>query len=354
MKRTSIILLWTWFCLLALFFTSCHYARPIATTGDDTDSVGGIDSTAFLQTHHYWKGDVFRTDDSLRLFVIDSPVRLQEETDEADALRTTESIAPDTIIIPRDSRLIVTALSNVPDSTQDSTWVCLLSSDGPQGWTKESELLNQAAPDDPISKYIHTFSKWHKPLNLVGIFLAVCVLLFFAHQRRSFKPVLQLQGSIYPIVLRMCVSLCALLYAVVWHFAPHTWTEFYFNPTLNPFAHGLPLVLAIFLASGWLLIVAVIAVLDDVWRRLPAVPAIKFLIELMARCGIVSIVFSLSTEFIYVGYLMLAVYWGVLLHALWKANHGKPYRCGQCGQPLANLPCQCPNCGANNTPPNEA
>lgn len=337
--------------IIGLFSTSCHYAYPVSEKGETTDSLGGIDSAGFVTTHHYWRGDVFRTDDSLRLYVIDSPVRLLEQTDEADALRTTESVAPDTLVVPRGTRLVVTTLLNVPDTTQDSTWVFLASTEGTAGWSKEGELLSCAAPDDPISHYIHTFSKWHGPLNITGAIITLCVLSFFAYRRRSLVCVLQLQGSPYPILLRMCVSLCALLYAAVWHFAPHTWTEFYFNPTLNPFTHGLPLVLAVFLASGWLLVVAVIAVLDDVWRRLPPGRALCFLIELAARCGVVSIAFSLTTEFVYIGYLMLAVYWAVLLHALWRANRNRPYRCGRCGRLLAQVPCRCPHCGTENALP---
>lgn len=337
--------------IAGLFSTSCHYAHPVSKSGEATDSLGGIDSARFVMTHHYWRGDVFRTDDSLRLYVIDSPVRLLEQADEADALRTTEIIAPDTLVVPRSTRLAVTTLLNVPDTTQDSTWVFLAAPDGTTGWTKEGELLSRAAPDDPISHYIHLFSKWHGPLNVIGGIVTLCVLAFFTHLRRRFLPVLQLQGSPYPILLRMCVSLCALLYAAVWHFAPHTWTEFYFNPTLNPFTPDLPLVLAIFLASGWLLVVAMIAVLDDILRRLSPIRAMSFLVELAARCGVISIAFSLTTEFIYIGFLMLIAYWSVLLHALWRANRAHPYRCGNCGRLLAQVPCRCPHCGAENSRP---
>ncbi len=336
---------------LTLLMSACHYTRPIALSGEDTDSLGGIDSTGFKLTHHYWKGDVFRTDDSLRLYMIDSPVQLQEQAGDADELRVSETLQPDTFMVGRHRKLIVTALANVPDSTQDSTWVFLTSEEGFTGWTKEGELLHNAAPDDPISHYIHTFSKFHTPLNIIGIILTLCVLAFYTYRRKRIEPVLQLQGSPYPITLRMSVSLCALLYAVVWHFAPQTWNEFYFNPTLNPFADGLPPVLAIFLASGWLLALMVVAVMDDVWRRLPPIPAIHFLIELAARCGVISILFSLTTEFIYVGYLMLAVYWGILIHALWRANRRRPYRCGKCGRMMAKVPGRCPHCGAENTPP---
>lgn len=330
---------------------SCHYAYPTASGSADTDSLGGIDSARFVMTHHYWRGDVFRTSDSLRLYVTDSPVRLLQQASDADALRTAETVAPDTMVVHAGTRLAVTTIANVPDSTNDSTWVYLTAQGGTAGWSKEGELLAHAAPDDPISRYIHRFSRLHTPLNLYGIAIALVVIAFFAYRRRRIEPVLQLQGSPYPIVLRMCVSLCGLLYAAVWHIAPHTWTEFYFNPTLNPFADGLPPVLSVFLASAWLLGVMTLAVLDDVWRRLPPAKAIEFAAELAARCGMVFILFSLTTEFIYVGYAMLAAYWGILLHRLWRANRGRHYRCGRCGRLMATVPGNCPHCGAYNAPP---
>ncbi|MBR4553424.1 MAG: hypothetical protein IKO20_06895 [Bacteroidaceae bacterium] len=339
-------------CCAAL--SACHYSYPVSESGEDIDSIGGIDSTGFLLTHHYWRGDVFITSDSLRLYVIDSPVRLQQQSGEADELMTTEIVEPDTIVTAKGIKLFVTDLINAPDSTADSTWVYLTSTEGFHGWVKEVELLSKAAPDDPISSYIHTFSRWHTPLNIAGIIGALCVLAYFCYRKKQFEWVLLLHGSPYPILLRMCVSLCALLYAMVWYFAPHTWTEYYFNPTLNPFAHGLPPVLSIFLASAWLLALMAIAVLDDVWRRLPGNEAICFVIELLARCILVSIAFSLSTNYIYVGCMMLAAYWMLLLYTIWKANKGRRFYCGHCGRAISKVPGKCPYCGFKNEEPAKA
>ncbi len=340
--------------LCGLVPTSCHYARPVNNSPAETDSTDGIDSTGFLLKHHYWRGDVFRTSDSLRLFVIDSPVRLLPQTDEADALLSTEATVPDTTVIAAAQRVAVTSILFVPDSTADSTWVYLTTANGTQGWTKEHELLKHAAPDDPISNAIHTLSKWHTPLNITGFAVALCALVFFTLRRRKHEPiplVLGLQGSIYPIVLRLCVSTCALLYAAVWHFAPETWTEFYFNPTLNPFAPDLPLVLAVFLASGWLVLLASLAMLYDVWERLPPAEGVAYVLELTARCVVVFIAISLTTEYILVGYVLFALYWALLALTLWRVSIKMKYNCGRCGHPIDKVPGRCPHCGAQNKLP---
>ena len=334
--------------------TACHYAYPVSNPDETADSIAGIDSIGFLRTHHYWRGDIFRTSDSLRLYPLESPAMMTQPAGEADNLLTTSASEVDTIVVAADRQLFVTALLNLPDSTADSTWVYLTSTEGQNGWVKEGELLTRAAPDDPISYGIHTFAKWHRPLNVVGLIATLTVLLFFGYRRGRFEWVLQLQGSPYPILLRMCVSLCAWLYAMVWHFAPHTWTEYYFNPTLNPFATELPLVLAVFLAASWLLALLTIAVVDDVWRRLPEMEALAFLLELMARCGIVSLVFSLSTNYIYLGGALMVGYWAMLLNAWWRANVGRHYHCGQCGRAIREVPGTCPYCGAENTLGEEA
>ena len=330
---------------------ACHYSGGTPAGTEITDSVGMLDSAAFVARHHYWRGHLFRTDDSLRVYAVDSPVMLQPQSDDADALRTAPVVLPDTFVLPTGTTLTAASFTIAADSTADSVWVYVTAPGGAAGWTKEAELLASAAPNDPISHWIHLFSRWHGPINIAGALLAIGVIALFAYRRRSWQLVLRLQGSPYPLLLRAAVSLCGVLYAAVWHFAPHTWTEFYFNPTLNPLAPGLPLVLAVFLASTWLLVVASIAVLDDVWRRLPPKESACFLVELAARCVLVNVGFSLTTEFIYLGYVLLLAYWGVLAYAWWRAWHRPRYQCGNCGALLATLPAKCPRCHMFNTLP---
>ena len=75
--------------------------------------------------------------------------------------------------------------------------------------------------------------------------------------------------SFYPTLLCLVVSSSAVLYGALQQFAPDMWQEFYFHPTLNPFA-PIAWPLRIFLLSLWGMAVVGIAAIDDV-RKLPGV-----------------------------------------------------------------------------------
>ena len=60
-------------------------------------------------------------------------------------------------------------------------------------------------------------------------------------------------SSFYPTLLAVIVALSAAFYASIQLFAPETWREFYFHPSLNPFSQ--PLLLNIFLVLVWAMLI---------------------------------------------------------------------------------------------------
>jgi hypothetical protein len=88
-------------------------------------------------------------------------------------------------------------------------------------------------------------------------------------------------------------------------FAPDKWREFYFHPSLNPFSQ--PLLLGLFLASVWLMLILAIASADEALRYLHFEGAVAYLLNLGAVCALCYIVFSIFTLY-YIGYPLLIFY----------------------------------------------
>lgn len=89
----------------------------------------------------------------------------------------------------------------------------------------------------------------------------------------------------------------------------------------------------------------IIAVFDEVYKRLPVLDASLYIFALAAVCAVDYVVFSITTLY-YIGYPLLAAYTGF---ALWKYIHfsATPYLCGRCGKEIHRKG-RCPHCGAMN------
>ena len=211
------------------------------------------------------------------------------------------------------------------------------------GWTPESELLDKVAPDDPISYFIYMFSNSHLLWFLLLIGMAVLVYLY----RMSLKKPLQIVhfndiDSPYPTALCILIAVSATFYGTIQHFVPDTWIHFYYNPSLNPFT--LPFGLGCFVTCVWGILILIIAVVDEVFKKLTVVDALTYLVGLAAICVVCYIFFTFTTSY-YIGYLFLVVYIGF---ALSRCKGFGGYECGICGHKLPSKHSRCPNCGALN------
>ena len=282
--------------------------------------------TGFTATHHYNQNYNF-------VVKADSMV-IYENPDTA---------IYDSIIVYRGDQLVVAEIKTISNDTIDSVWVKLARDQMSQGWTRECDLLNGVAPDDPISQFIDLFSNNH-----LLLFLALVVVVTASYglrklyRRDAYIVHFHDISSVLPTMLAILVATSATVYATIQNFAPENWRHFYFHPTLNPFA-VMP-VIGLFVSLVWALIITGIAVVEDVMRRLPFGSAVLYLLGLAAICAVDYVVFSIFTLY-YIGYVLLAAYiwFAVSRLRLVLAR----YVCGNCGKRIPGLG-KCPHCGAVN------
>ena len=187
------------------------------------------------------------------------------------------------------------------------------------------------------------FSNSHLLWFLLLIGMAVLVYLY----RMSLKKPLQIVhfndiDSPYPTALCILIAVSATFYGTIQHFVPDTWIHFYYNPSLNPFT--LPFGLGCFVTCVWGILILIIAVVDEVFKKLTVVDALTYLVGLAAICVVCYIFFTFTTSY-YIGYLFLVVYIGF---ALSRCKGFGGYECGICGHKLPSKHSRCPNCGALN------
>ena len=291
-----------------------------------------VDSLAFRVKHHYSQGFNF-------VVIPDSLMLLRQQPEEAVNDMKTDSFA-----VKKGKEVVVADIRILPNDKQDSVWVQIATEDYAFGWIHESQLLKQVVPADPISQFISTFSNIHLLIFLIVIsimgvgYLARKILKKNAH-------IVHLNdiSSFYPTLLAVIVALSAAFYASIQLFAPETWREFYFHPSLNPFSQ--PLLLNIFLVLVWAMLIISIATIDDVRRLLKSGEALLYLSGLGAVCAVNYIVFSVLTLY-YIGYPLLIVY---IYYAfrIYLRKTRKTYYCGNCGVRLHRKG-RCPQCGAVN------
>ena len=297
-----------------------------------SDSRSKVDSLAFRVKHHYSQGFNF-------IVTADSLMLLRQQPEEAVNKMKTDSFA-----VKEGKEVAVADIRILPNDKQDSVWVQIATEDFAFGWIHESRLLKQVDPADPISEFISTFSNIHLLIFLIVIsimgvgYLARKILKKNAHIVH-FNDI----SSIYPTLLAVVVALSAAFYASLHLFAPETWREFYFHPSLNPFSQ--PLLLNIFLVLVWAMLIIAIATIDDVRRLLKSGETLLYLSGLGAVCAVNYIVFSVLTLY-YIGYPLLIAY---IYYAfrVYLRKTSETYYCGNCGMRLHRKG-RCPHCGAVN------
>ena len=298
MKKFIYIIYYLLFSIATLSLCACYnHGQQTPDAWDLTKQQ--LDSISFSTTHHYTQN---------YNFVVTAPsLTLSDELPD---------LAFDTVYVNKGERIVVAEILTVPTDTVDSIWVKVAHDQITQGWIRESELLQGASPDDPISQFIDIFSDTH-----LLIFLAFCVVVVGAYGMRRlmrhnayivhFNDI----DTPYPTVLCILVAASATLYASIQMFGAESWRHFYYHPSLNPFA--LPMHLGIFVASVWAIIIVAGATLDDVIHRLSGGEAVLYLAGLGAVCAVDYVVFSIFTLY-YIGYPLLVAY---IAYALWRYHH---------------------------------
>lgn len=318
---------------MGCIMTACYY--PQTNHEDEWDlTESRRDSIDFEKTHHYTHNFNFMVvADSITLYA---------------TLPNSYSIGnvgvADSFNVTRDDRLVVADIAYVSDTCNDSVWIKVARDQRTMGWIAETELLKGVIPDDSISEFIYIFSDVHL-ISFMAVAGVVLMLYLLRRMRRKRFHMVHFDdiGSCYPTLLCITLSGAATLYASMQKFVPQTWVEFYYHPTLNPFE--LPFILGLFIGSVWLIILLLIASVDDIRRQLPASEAILYFMALMAMCGACYMFFSISTLY-YIGYPCFVAYTVWALQRYYRYGRCQ-YVCGRCGTKLAHKG-QCPRCGAWN------
>ena len=253
-----------------------------------------LDSISFSTTHHYTNKFNF-------MVFKDSLVLVKQQPEELMSKLPVDSFA-----VKKDRLLVVTDIRMVPKDSIDSVWVQLATEDNTFGWTRESKMLQQVVPADPISEFIMTFSNVHLLIFMVIIVVIAiaylirkvsCSNIYIVHYNDIDSP--------YPTALVILVAISAAFYATIQTFEPETWRHFYFHPTLNPFA--VPRILGFFLAAVWAVVIVGLACVDEGYHRLPRGEGVLYLGGLASVCALDYIIFSVLTLY-YIGYVLLVAY----------------------------------------------
>lgn len=326
-------------CLLTgtVLLSGCYYSQPHRTLQLTESQLQDIDSATFRAAHHYWEGYNLLATDTLRLRLLPPGSQNTYEM----------GLASDTdALLLADDRLVVADIRYLPSDSVDSVWVKVARDQFTQGWTREKDLLRSTVPDDPISQFISWFSDSRLLFLLTAVGLALLFLLVQANRHRR-PPIVHFNdiNSFYPTLLCLCVSGAATLYGTLQRFAPDVWVEYYFHPTLNPFQPGLPLIMTLFLGGVWLIVIAGIALIDDLRHQPDTTDKLTYLTTLAGVAMVLYLFFSLTVHF-FIGYPLLLLYWAF---ALWKNKKRAKvvYICGKCRRPIAHGGV-CPHCGAYN------
>lgn len=234
----------------------------------------------------------------------------------------------DSIMLYANDPLVVAQIVVIPEDSIDSVWVKVAHDQFTQGWIHQNVFLSSVVPDDPISEFIYLFSQRHL-WYFLGVVLAVIIVFVIRQIKHQHFHVFFLRdiSSFYPTMLTVVLSSSAILYASIQRLVPETWLMYYYHPTLNPF--DLPLILGLFIASIWLLVVLIIATIDEVFTLLPIPEAILYLFSLLGVCVVCYLIFS-SPVLGWLGYLL---YIAFSVSFIWR--YLKYFRarciCGRCG-----------------------
>lgn len=316
-------------------FASCYYTHPYPKDHWVTSGGYEIDTVDFRVTHHYGRNYFFETIDTLRIFNTSYFSQVIAQHTEPQSA----TIAPHEIIAVVDIKVN-------PNDTAHACWVHIAKDATCQGWIRESELIKRVIPDSPISGFIYYFSIYNIWLILCMVTLAVFLYYIRCRMKKN-VPFVHFNDikSFYPTLLCLVVSLAAVLYGSMQSFAPDTWMEYYYHPTLNPFAPNQPIILRCFLSTIWMILILVIATIDDLLHLPDFSVSITYFAGLAAMCLILYLIFSLTTS-LYLAYPLLLGYWIFAFFRHFKTAEPHFY-CGECGHPLPKNGI-CPECDTHN------
>lgn len=247
------------------------------------------DSLEFRLVHHYGEGFNFRvTADSLMLVP-----------------RVLDGQVSDTCMVYRQDLLVVADVRRLvsQDSLgRDTFWIKVAHDQFTMGWVEEEELLRAVVPDDSISRMLHGLTSSRGVWMSLPVLLGLLVFVCYRRGRLSGKwtALLRESDSWYAPLLIVLVALLAVTYATVQLCVPEFWLEYYFHPTLNPLL--LPGVMCWMVVLVWLIVIAFIALVIEVYHSFYFLRGAVFLLEVLGLAMATYLIVSWVTRC--VGYVI--------------------------------------------------
>lgn len=237
----------------------------------------------------------------------------------------------DSVWLYKGERVVLAELDVHSGDSIDSLWVKLAHSEEIQGWIRQQEIVESFVSTDTISQIIHYLTT--SDFQWVALLISFAVLLSFVWMAR--KKMVKFIGyndieSSYPLFLCLLTAVCGTLYQSIRNLSPELWVHYTFNPTLSPGAASSWPVTA-FLICVWLVLIAGVAAIGELFRYLTSGLALLYLLGLLAACVCCYLFFAWSTAYYYLGYPLLVAFSCLFLMQLSRAMCWK-YCCGNCGK----------------------
>lgn len=156
------------FSASALILSSCYNQADLNLSMiDSTLTDTQRDSITFINQHHYGVNYNF-------IITVDSVVLIKQQPEEY-----LEGLIIDSFAVYKDAPVVVADFKTFPTDTIDSIWVQVASSEYDSGWIHESALHDSSVPDDPISRFIKTFSDIHLLIFIIIIAVISSIYIIF-------------------------------------------------------------------------------------------------------------------------------------------------------------------------------
>ena len=291
-------------CLLA----SCSY-HSTEHNNKWTLTQSQRDSIAFSTYHHYNVGYNFLcTADSLWLHPHPEGMALNLDYPQENTY------------LYEDDDFVITEVfrnKNIDKTTLDSIWLCVGSDGIPLGWISEYELLHNATPVDPISRFMDACHRLTHRLN--GMFgnnvIIPLLLLLISFQIKSAKIHIIKEKSIYIHLFSIAAITSGCILATIKCLMPELWQHFYFYPSLNPV--GQPPMLALYLSTVWLSIILFLAIFFDLKDK----TSFGRLLLTMTLAAILAILLYYGCSMLRPLYLVCIVYVVFVTAVVWDIIH---------------------------------
>lgn len=249
----------------------------------------------------------------------------------------------DEIPLHRGDEVVVAERMVVGADSAEVVWVKLARDQVTMGWVPEESLHGHLLPDDSVSRFIYFFSHSHGVMFMLVLGLFGLGFVWRSVRLRElhwswFRQI----DSIYSDGFLWLLATTAFLYALIQHFAPTVWEQFYYHPSLNPL--DLAPLLSFFMLLVWGTVWVGVAVVDELYHQSRIDTAYFYGLALLSGGILLYLLFTYLP--FYLGFPAWMAY-SVLCYRRLRYHLRFRYICGKCGAKMTQKGV-CPVCGTLN------